>query len=32
MSKEKKMKTYVITLSRVFPVTHRRKGEPTLFE
>lgn len=32
MSKEKKMKTYAITLSRVFPVTHRRKGEPTLFE
>ena len=25
------MKTYVITLSRVFPTTHPRKGEPTYF-
>lgn len=25
------MKTYVITLSRTFPVTHPRKGEQTLF-
>lgn len=26
------MKKYIITLSRVFPVTHPRKGEPTGFE
>ena len=26
------MKTYVITLSQVFPVTHIRKGEPTGFK
>ena len=26
------MKTYVITLSQVFPVTHSRKGEPTGFK
>ena len=26
------MKTYVITLSKVFPVTHPRAGEPTFFE
>ena len=26
------MKTYVITLSQVFPVTHPRHGEPTGFE
>lgn len=26
------MKTYVITLSQVFPATHPRKGEPTGFE
>lgn len=25
------MKTYVITLSKVFPVTHKRAGEPTDF-
>lgn len=28
----KKQKTYVITLSQVFPVTHIRKGEPTGFK
>lgn len=28
----KKIKTYVITLSQVFPVTHIRKGEPTGFK
>lgn len=27
-----KLKIYVITLSKVFPKTHRRKGEPTFFE
>lgn len=27
----KKIKTYIITLSRFFPVTHPRKGEPTDF-
>lgn len=27
----KKTKTYVLTVSRNFPVTHRRKGEPTNF-
>ena len=32
MSKAKKMEMYVITLSRVFPVKHPRKGEPTNFE
>lgn len=26
------MKTYVITLSKVFPVTHKRAGEPTEFK
>lgn len=26
------MKTYVITLSRVFPAKHKRAGEPTEFE
>lgn len=26
------MKTYVITLSQVFPVTHKRSGEPTGFK
>ena len=26
------MKTYVITLSQVFPSTHNRAGEPTLFK
>lgn len=25
------MKTYVLTVSRVFPTTHKRKGEPTFF-
>jgi DNA-directed RNA polymerase subunit RPC12/RpoP len=25
------MKTHILTVSRVFPVTHKRKGEPTLF-
>ncbi len=25
------MKTYVITLSKTFPKTHRRAGEPTNF-
>lgn len=25
------MKTYVLTVSRQFPVTHKRKGEPTYF-
>ncbi len=32
MSKEKKMKTYVITLSRVFPVKHPFAGKPTFFK
>ena len=27
----KKIKTYNIMLSKVFPVTHQRKGEPTFF-
>jgi hypothetical protein len=27
----KKIKTYNIMLSKVFPVTHERKGEPTFF-
>ena len=27
----KKIKTYNIMLSKVFPVTHKRAGEPTLF-
>lgn len=27
-----KLKIYVITLSKVFPKTHKRKGEPTFFE
>jgi hypothetical protein len=26
------MKTFVLTVSRVFPATHKRKGEPTLFQ
>lgn len=26
------MKTYVLTLSQVFPATHPRKGEPTYFK
>lgn len=26
------MKTYYLTLSRVFPTTHARAGEPTMFE
>ncbi len=25
------MKTFVLTVSRVFPITHKRKGEPTFF-
>lgn len=25
------MKTYVLTVSKTFPVTHKRKGEPTYF-
>ena len=25
------MKTYVLTLSKVFPATHKRHGEPTYF-
>lgn len=25
------MKTFVLTVSRVFPTTHKRKGEPTFF-
>lgn len=29
---KKKMKIYVITLSKVFPATHSRKGEPTGFK
>ena len=29
---EIKMKTYVLTLSKVFPAYHIRKGEPTNFE
>lgn len=28
---KKKIKTYNIMLSKVFPVTHQRKGEPTFF-
>jgi len=28
---KKKTKTYNIMLSKVFPVTHQRKGEPTFF-
>lgn len=27
----KKVKTYILTVSKVFPVTHKRKGEPTGF-
>lgn len=27
----KKTKTYILTVSKVFPVTHKRKGEPTNF-
>lgn len=29
--KTKKIKTFVITVSKVFPATHKRKGEPTYF-
>lgn len=29
---KRKMKTYVLILSRVFPATHPRKGEPTNFK
>lgn len=30
-AKTKKMKTFVITVSKTFPATHKRKGEPTYF-
>ena len=30
--KTKKIKTFVLTVSRNFPMTHPRKGEPTYFE
>ena len=30
--KTKKIKTFVITVSRNFPVTHKRAGEPTYFK
>lgn len=32
MAKKSKTKTYIIRLARVFPATHKRAGEPTLFK